>query len=77
MATGHSTEVGKISKALTKPKTKKTILQQRLDKLGKILVTMLCTSSTYRKVVVSVVLCALVVAIGFLTTWAKTKAITS
>lgn len=64
VATGHSTEVGKISKALTKPKTKKTILQQRLDKLGKILV------------VLSVVLCALVVAIGFLTTWIKTKEIT-
>lgn len=76
VATGHSTEVGKISKALTKPKTKKTILQQRLDKLGKILVIR-NTSLVYRKVVLSVVLCALVVAIGFLTTWIKTKEITS
>ena len=49
---GKSTEVGAISKALIKPSNKKTLLQARLTKLGKILV------------VISVVLCAIVVAIG-------------
>jgi magnesium-transporting ATPase (P-type) len=49
---GKSTEVGAISKALIKPTNKKTLLQTRLEKLGKILV------------VLSVVLCAIVVLIG-------------
>jgi len=64
VATGSNTEVGKISKALTKPKSRQTLLQKRLSKLGKILVVM------------SVVLCALVVGIGFIRVYVANKTIT-
>lgn len=57
VATGANTEVGKISKALSKPKTRKTLLQKRLASLGRILV------------VLSVVLCSLVVGIGLIRTY--------
>jgi len=52
--TGASTEMGTISKALAKPNNKKTPLQMRLQKLGKVLV------------ILSVVLCILVFLIAFL-----------
>lgn len=60
VATGALTEVGKISKALSKPKTRKTLLQKRLASLGRILV------------VLSVVLCSLVVGIGLIRTYDDT-----
>jgi Ca2+-transporting ATPase len=52
VATGHATEVGKISAALLRPDNSRTILQQRLSRLGKVLV------------VISLFLSALIVAIG-------------
>lgn len=61
VSTGKHTEVGTISKSLVKPNNKKTLLQQRLTRLGKILV------------VLSIVLCAIVVGIGFLRLYFKRK----
>eukprot|EP00727_Mastigamoeba_balamuthi_P001111 m51a1_g10998 hypothetical protein (1120) ;mRNA; f:347807-351840 len=53
-ATGKTTEVGKISKALAKKDDNQTILQQKLRVLGKALVA------------IAVILCAIVVAISLL-----------
>eukprot|EP01119_Soliformovum_irregulare_P013853 TRINITY_DN3727_c0_g1_i2.p1 TRINITY_DN3727_c0_g1~~TRINITY_DN3727_c0_g1_i2.p1 ORF type:complete len:1174 (-),score=405.04 TRINITY_DN3727_c0_g1_i2:30-3479(-) len=64
VSTGTQTEVGKISSALIKPSTRKTLLQQRLSKLGKILV------------VIAVTLCAITVGIGFGRTAAANGTIT-
>lgn len=57
VATGSSTEVGKISDALVRPGDTTTLLQRRLSRLGKILV------------VISVVLCIFIVGIGLLRTY--------
>jgi cation transport ATPase len=65
VATGSATEVGKISDALVRPSDSTTLLQRRLSRLGKILV------------VISVVLCLVIVAIGLLRTYFAGGAVTS
>eukprot|EP01116_Phalansterium_solitarium_P022256 TRINITY_DN7284_c0_g1_i2.p1 TRINITY_DN7284_c0_g1~~TRINITY_DN7284_c0_g1_i2.p1 ORF type:complete len:803 (+),score=327.65 TRINITY_DN7284_c0_g1_i2:133-2541(+) len=64
VSTGLKTEIGQISQALTKPVQRKTLLQRRLDKLGKILVA------------ISIILCVFCVGIVFLWTWKQTGSIT-
>jgi Ca2+-transporting ATPase len=64
VATGSDTEVGKISAALLRPDNSRTLLQQRLSRLGKWLV------------VLSVVLCALIVAIGIIRVYVANDEVT-
>jgi P-type Ca2+ transporter type 2C len=52
VATGKQTEVGKISKALAKNVDQTTVLQTRLDRLGKVLVA------------IAVLLCGIVIGVG-------------